>query len=129
MNQSPPLDDAPAGLLVREIFDDARELVRIEVALAKSETRAELAQLRSAAIIAAIAGCAGCMALTLALVAVAVATATPITAALLLAAGSALVALVAGVMAWRRIPTKILGTTRTSVARDVLSLEGRAHGA
>jgi uncharacterized membrane protein YqjE len=60
----------PAAELVREALDETRELIRLEVALARRELEEEVAQLKASAIAIGIAGVGAILALAMFLVAI-----------------------------------------------------------
>ena len=108
--------------LIRTALDEARELVKVEVALARNDLDAQWRRARTAAIAFAVAACACNAALTVVICAVALATQMP-------AAVSVLVALAlfasSGAAAWigfRAIPERLLGRTRARLETDVREL-------
>jgi uncharacterized membrane protein YqjE len=116
------LDTLPTTELMRQVLDETKELVRIESQLARDEVRADLAQLKSAAIF-------GGVALVLAWL-----TLSTLIVALVLALGGALVALAcAGVLlfgasataalAYQKLPKPPLARTRERLKSDVTQLK------
>jgi hypothetical protein len=112
----------PASELIVEALDQARELTRIELALAKDEVRQELHALRASAIAAAIAAALSLSAFASLVVAVT------------LCVGSAWVALGVGVacaiagavvarVARRKVPMEPLGRTMRRLQADVRELK------
>jgi hypothetical protein len=108
--------------LIKTALDEARELVKVEVALAQNDLDAQWRRARTAAIAFVVAAGAGSAALAVVVCAVALATQVPVTvsviAALALFASS-------GAAAWiglRAIPEKLLGRTRARLETDVREL-------
>jgi hypothetical protein len=98
--------------LLREAIEEARELVRLEVALAQNEMAAELSRARAAAVALAIAGSALTTGLAVLLVAVALATGAAIAVALGIAVALFLTAGIAGSAGYRKLPVAFLRRTR-----------------
>ncbi|KYF56612.1 hypothetical protein BE08_12605 [Sorangium cellulosum] len=89
--------------LVRDAIKDTQELIKIEIALAKNETRHDLARLRNAAIALGVAFAAAILMLAMLLVAAALAMggAAP---ALVIAGVLLVTAAIAGLVGYRAIP-------------------------
>jgi uncharacterized membrane protein YqjE len=126
--QPPPerlaLEEASTADLVREMLDEAKELVKIEVELAKNEVEEEIAQAKKGAIALGIA--AGCGVIVLCLLAVTLVLALGGTAMIALAV-AAVFLVIAGIAAgigWSIFPKKPLGRTRERLSRDVHQLKG-----
>ena len=117
------LEEASTSDLVREAMHGARELVRLEVELAKEEVKDELKQIQRAAITFGIA--AGASLVTLCLLAVALVLALGGTAlvALLAAAGFLAVAGVAGIVGRGMLPKAPLEKTRNRLQDDMDQLK------
>jgi hypothetical protein len=114
----------PTLQLVRDALDQARELLRLEVALARNEMRSELARTRAGVIALLCAGGAAVAACTLFLVAIALAFSGPELAAffglvLLLTAGGL------GVVGYKRLPTKPMAETTVRISADVKQIKER----
>jgi uncharacterized membrane protein YqjE len=124
-----PDKDASTADLVREALDEARELMKLEVALAKNDVRSDLARARWAA----IAILTGAFALNVACAMALFALAAASHAEVMVAAGAAVVLLAlaggAGFVAYRAMPTRFLGHTRERLGEDIRALGERAHGA
>ena len=73
MNVSDPRPEATATELVREALEETRQLVKLEVELAKDEVRAELVEAKKAAIMFGVATIAALIAATMLFVALALA--------------------------------------------------------
>ncbi len=112
--------------LVMEAADEAKELVRIEVALAKDEARKEVKEIEGAA--AAFAASAAALVVCLALVAVAIVLAVGATvpAALIVAACFFVLAAIGAGVGYALVPKKPLEHTRERVGTDVHQLEEHA---
>jgi len=128
MNVAPPLErlaleEASTADLVREALDEAKELVKIEVELAKGEIEKELRQAKRAAIGFGIAAGAAIVALSVFAVAIVLALgATPV-AALLVGGMLSVVAGVAGFVAYVTLPRKPLERTRHRLKTDMNQLK------
>lgn len=127
MNQPPPerlpLEEASTTDLVREALDEAKELVRLEVAIAKDEVKKEVQQAKTAAIGFGVALAAALVMLSLLAVAVVLALGGTAVAALIVAAVFLVVAGVAGYLAYATLPKKPLDRTIKNVKRDVTQLK------
>jgi hypothetical protein len=118
-------EDAPSARLIREAIDEARDLVRLEVALAREELGDELRQAKtgataiSAGVVMAIAG------FTMLVATIAFAAGGSWLVALLLGIG--LVAAGAGValLGLRTVPTAALPTTRERVGSSLRGFRER----
>jgi uncharacterized membrane protein YqjE len=117
------LEEGSTADLVKEAMHEAKELVRLEVELAKEEVKEELQQVRRAAIGFGIA--AGTTVITLSLLAVALILALGGTAvvALAVSAGFFVVAGVAGYAAYGMLPKAPLEKTRNRLQNDVNQLK------
>lgn len=117
------LEEASTADLVREALDEAKELVRIEIEIAKNEVEKEIAQAKKAAVGFGVALAAGVLVLCLLAVALVLALGgTP-----LAAIGVAGVLLVAGGAAaftgYSLLPKKPLEQTRYRLKSDVAQLK------
>jgi hypothetical protein len=115
----------PTTGLVSDAIDATRDLVRIEIALAREEFDRQAAMAKSAAVPLAAGIGAAIAAATLLLVAVALALPTPWLAATIIGAVLLVVAaaLVAG--AWRAFPKRPLAQTTGRIADDVTKVKER----
>jgi hypothetical protein len=117
------LEEASTADLVREAMDEAKELVRLEVALAREDVKAELVQVQRAAIGLGIA--AGATVIVLCLLAVALVLAlggTPL-AALGVAGGFVVIGGIAGYAGYGMLPKNPLEKTRHRLQTDVNQLK------
>lgn len=116
------MDEMSTLDLLQETIRDAKELVRVEVELAKEEAKQQLTDMRSAAIAFGAAAVLAVMALCMLLTAVLLAIGpTPVVALIMTAvllAGAATAAL----LGRAKIPRRALGRTRARVERDVQEL-------
>ena len=117
------LEEASTADLVREAMDEAKELVRLEVALAKEEVKEELAQVQHAAISLGIAAGASVIVLCLLAVALVLALGGTALAALGVAGGFLVVAGIAGYAGYGMLPKNPLEKTRHRLENDVNQLK------
>jgi len=117
------LEDASTADLVREAMDEARELVRLEIALGKEEVKEELAQVKHAAISLGIAAGASMIVLCLLAVALVLALGGTALAALGVAGGFVVVAGIAGYLGYGMLPKNPLEKTRFRLENDVNQLK------
>jgi hypothetical protein len=115
----------PTLALVREALDEGRELIKLEIALARKEAEAELALARRAAIGWAIAAFAVCTGASMALVAIAIATALPLLFTVIAAIVLFVVGGVVAIAAYRQTPREFLTRTRRRLEDDVHQLGGQ----
>jgi len=118
-----PLEEASTADLVREALDEAKELVKIEVALAKDEAKKELQQAKHAAIGFGVALALALVVLSLLAVSIVLALGGTAVAALGVAAVFLVLGGVAGYVAWSMLPKKPLDHTVARVKRDVNQLK------
>ena len=123
-----PDKDATATDLVKAALNEARELVELEVALARTEVESELTGVRSAAIAFAVATLASSVALSMVLFAVAFATHAEVAVSVAAAAVLGAIAGICAATGYRKMPTSILGRTRKRLGEGFRDLEERAHG-
>lgn len=125
--QPPPerlaMEEASTADLVREALDEAKELVKLEVELAKTEVTEEIAGAKKAGIAFGIAGAFGVLALCMLAVALVLALGGTAIAALGVAAGFLVVAGVGAGIGWTMIPKKPLGQTRHRLENDLKQLK------
>ena len=117
------LEDASTADLVREAMDEAKELLRIEIALAKAEVKEELAQVQHAAISLGIAAGASVIVLCLLAVALVLALGGTALAALGVAGGFLVVGGIAGYIGYGMLPKNPLEKTRHRLENDVNQLK------
>lgn len=118
-----PLEEASTADLVRAALDEAKELVRIEVALAKDEVKAEVNGVKRAAIFFAVATAGALVFLSMLGVALVFALGATAPAALGVAAGFLLITAVAAYVGWSTLPKKPLDRTRQRLQSDVNQLK------
>lgn len=117
------MEEASTVDLFKEALDEAKELVRLEVQLAKTELDAELAQAKKAAFGFALAAAFGVLtACMLAMALVLALGGTPITA-LLVAGGFTLVAAIGVVIGYSLLPKNPLAQTRHRLDSDFKQLK------
>jgi hypothetical protein len=121
--------DASTAALVKEVVADARELIKLEVALARKDVEAEITRVRAAAIAFAVAAFASGIAVAMVLVAIAIASGAPAVAALVSALVLLAIAATAGEMGRRRTGAAFLHRTRERMREDLRELGESAHGA
>ena len=121
----PPPETAGTGELVREALDDARELVRLEVALAREEFNEELGRAKRAAVGFGLAASLAIAGLAVVLAAIALATDTPWLVALVIGLGVLCLAAGAGLTAWKTLPQRPLAETKDRIEADVRQLKDR----
>ncbi len=127
-NMNPPperlaLEEASTADLVREALDEAKELVRIEIEIAKSEVEKEIAQAKKAAVGFGVALAAGVLVLCLLAVALVLAIGGTAVAALIVAACLLVVGGLAAFAGYSMLPKKPLETTRHRLKSDVTQLK------
>lgn len=118
MNVTDPKPDATIPQLVREALDETKQLVKLEVELAKDEVRQELADAKRSAIMFAVAAVAALLAAAMMFVALALAIFPgPVPA---LAIGGVLIATAAilGFVGYKKVPKKPLDRTRRRLETD-----------
>jgi len=117
------LEEASTADLVKEAMDEAKELVRLEVALAKEEVKEELKEVQHAAICLGIAAGASVIVLCLLAVAIVLALGGTALAALGVAGGFLVIAGVAGYLGYGMLPKKPMEKTRHRLENDVNQLK------
>lgn len=125
--QPPPerlaLEEASTADLVREALDEAKELVRLEVELAKSEMTEELHEAKMAAVGFAVGAAFMVLALCLLSVALVLALGGTAIIALAVAGGFVMVAGAGALFGYSKLPKKPLERTRNRVTGDIKSLK------
>ncbi|MEO7096320.1 MAG: phage holin family protein, partial [Polyangiales bacterium] len=111
--------------LVREALDEAKQLVKIEVALAKEEVREEVGQAKDAAIMFGVSTFLGIIGVALLLVALALAIFPGPIPALVIGGLMLLVAGVLGFVAYKKVPNKPLEKTKRRLETDAQILKER----
>jgi hypothetical protein len=115
----------PTPQLVREAFDEMRELVRLEVAMARQEVQEELTRAKAAGVALGGAGALAIAALAMFLVAFAAAFKMIWLAALIIGGIVLLMAGALGYGGWRTIPRQPLGQTKDRLQSDLKQLRER----
>jgi hypothetical protein len=123
-----PDKDASTVDLVKDALDEVRELIKLEVALAKNEIESELTRVRNAAIAMAVAAFALNLAFTMVLVALAFATGSGEIFAFIAAACLFVGAIVGVAVGMKKMPLTFLGRTRKRLGEDLKQMESHAHG-
>jgi len=123
-----PDKDASTADLLKAAVEEARDLIKLEVELAKSDVASELARAKAATITLTLAAGALNLALAMVLFAVAVASHAEIVVSIAAAGGLFVFAAVAGVAGVRKLPATILDRTRERLGDDIRQLEERVHG-
>ncbi len=121
----------PTGELIKQALEDARELVRIEVGLAKDEARSEVKAFKQAAIAGAIALLAALLMLSTATMALVLAIAHLGHPAWIALAVAVVYLALAGAMAWvayRRLPKEVAPAARKQIERDVAQIKDLVRG-
>lgn len=117
------LEEASTVELVREVMDEARELARIEIALAKEDVKDELRHAQRAVVALGIALAASVVVLSLLAVALVLAIGGTAVAALLVALGFLIVGAIAGGLGVGLLPKAPLAKTRERLENDVNQLK------
>ena len=115
----------PTAELVREALDETRELVRLEVALAREELTAELSRTKAAVACLGAAGALVVSGVTLMLAAIALAFTKAWIVSLVLGGILVVLAGAIGFGGWKSIPRKLLGETRERIGSDLKQLKER----
>jgi hypothetical protein len=117
----------PTLQLIRDALDEGRELVRLEIALAREEVTAELRQARANAVVFAGAAVGSIAAITMFMVATALAFAMPWLAALIIAIVLLTIGGVLGLFAYKALPMKPLAQTQARIEADLAKLKETAR--
>jgi uncharacterized membrane protein YqjE len=118
MNFTDPRPDASTTDLLREAIEETRQLVKIEVELAKDDVREELAAAKRAAVIFGVAAVSALLAASMLFVALALAIFPGPVPALVIGGVLIATAAVLGIVAWKRTPKKPLDRTRRRLETD-----------
>jgi uncharacterized membrane protein YqjE len=119
-------DTISTAALLKEAISEARELVQLEVRIAREEIKEDVQRVKRAAIVAALAAASvlfACAALTVALI---FALGATLQVALLVALGFAVLGGVLGAVAYAAVPKSILPHTRQHLMNDVNELKEHA---
>ncbi len=115
----------PTAELLREALDETRELVRLEVALAREELTAELSLAKAAVACIGAAGALVVSGVTLMLAAIALAFTKAWIVSLVIGGILVVLAGAIGFGGWKSIPRKLLGETRERIGSDLKQLKER----
>jgi hypothetical protein len=115
----------PTAALVREALDETRDLVRLEVELAREELKAELSRAKTSGVALGAAGALSIAGFAMFMVAIATAFSRTWLAALLIGAILTLLAGAAGLGGWKALPRKPLGETKERLESDLKQLKER----
>jgi uncharacterized membrane protein YqjE len=118
MNVSDPRPEASAAELVREAVDETRQLVKLEVELAKDELRQELADAKRSAIMFGVAAVAALLAAAMMFVALALAIFPGPMPALIIGGVLIAAAAIVGFIAFKKAPKRPLEKTRRRLETD-----------
>lgn len=116
-------DDLSTGDLLRQTLEETKELVRLEVALAREDLRTELKQAKTAGILLGIAAALAVVAIAMFDVAVIIALGNTVTAALIVAFLVVAEVAVIGFIGYRKLPKAPLQRTRERLTSDVRELK------
>jgi Putative Actinobacterial Holin-X, holin superfamily III len=114
-----PRVEIPVAELVREAAGEAKQLIRLEVELAKEEIRRELSDARTGAITLVVSALVLVLGIALLLVAVALAIFPGPVPALLIGVGLLAVSGFCALMGVRLLPKKLLQATRQRLETDI----------
>jgi uncharacterized membrane protein YqjE len=122
-NVRPLPDDLSTSELLRQTLDETKELVRLEVELARQDVSSELKQVKAAGILLGIAAAFAVVAVAMLDVALIIALGTTVTAALVVALIVLLEVGVLGYLGYRKLPKAPLQRTRERLTSDVRELK------
>jgi hypothetical protein len=125
IDRSAELGEPPVTDLIREVLGDTRELVRIEVALARDDVRHEVAAAKTSAIALGSAAVASIAAFTLFMVAIVLALKVGWVGAVVVGGILLAVAISLGFVGWSALPTKPLAQTKGRLQANVERLKER----
>ena len=122
-NANVPREELSTTALVKEALDEAKELVRVEVQLARDEVKTEVKQAEGAAIGFGVAAACSMLFLSMLAVALVLALGGTALAALIVAGGFLVVCGVSAFVGYSLIPKKPLDGTRKRLESDVHQLK------
>jgi uncharacterized membrane protein YqjE len=120
------LENAPTTDVVKQALAETRELLQLDLRIAKQELREDLLQVKKAAIAGALAFVFVLLALTALVVAVILAAGASVAAALVTAAILLVLGGAAGALAYALAPKSPLGRTRQRLKDDLNQLKEHA---
>lgn len=115
--------EVPISELVKDALAEGQELVRLEVALAKTEVKETVKELKVSAIAFGVAAVTAIITLSMLLVALVLALGGTPLAALGVAGVLLLVVVAAAALGWSKLPKKPLHKTRRRLETDVRELK------
>jgi hypothetical protein len=121
----PPSAEKATGDLIREAIEETRQLVELEVALAREEVRGEIVQAKLGGIVMGAAAGAGLCGFTVCLVGAALTFSDPALAALAMGGSLLSLAVVGGFAGWKALPKRPLNETRARLESDLKQLKER----
>ena len=122
---SAELREASTSDIVREALDDARELIRLEVEIAKQEVKAEIRQAKRAAMGFVVALALGLVGLSVLAVAIVLAFGGTVVAALVIGGILVVIAGVAALVGYAMLPRPPLEAVRERLTTEVHQLKER----
>jgi hypothetical protein len=120
-----PDTEEPTAELIREALDETRDLVRLEVALAREELKAEIAHAKLSGISLGSAAAAAVSAFTMFLVAIALAFRWSWLAALIIGVILLFLSGAMGFAGWITLPKRPMTQTRERLESDLRQLRER----
>ena len=118
MNVSDPKPEMSTSQLIKEAIDETRQLVKLEVELAKDEVRQELADAKRSAIMFGVAAVAALLAAAMLFVALALAIFPGPVPALIIGAVLIAAAAALGFVGYKKVPKNPLERTRRRLETD-----------
>jgi uncharacterized membrane protein YkgB len=112
--------------LAREVVEQAKELVRLEVALAREELHRDVTAAKGVGIAGGVAAVTALIGATMLLVALALLLGLGPLPAFIIGCALVAIAIVSAIVALQVIPKQPMGGTRTRVMQDVRLLKERA---
>jgi hypothetical protein len=121
--QVDPRPESSTADLVKEALVEAKELMQVEIALARDEMVQEIDRAKKSAIALGAAAAAGLLGVAMILVAIALALSRGPMPALLIGLGLLVVAIVAGILGYGGVPKAPLQMTRGRLGTDARVLK------
>lgn len=116
------LEEADLGDVLAEVVESAKELTRVEIALARQEAERDVSAFRRAAMLAGAAIFAGSVSVALLVAALAMYLGSALLAACV-GGGAGLFGVVFAALAHRSMPTEVLERTRLRAANTLRTVE------
>jgi uncharacterized membrane protein YqjE len=120
-----PTMDEPAGQLAKQAIEEARLLVKLEVALAKNELKEEISELKISGVAFGVAAVSGFLMLSMVCLSVVLAIGAQWWVALIGAAIWLVLALAMALIGWSSLPKQPLERTRQRLSTDLKQLKER----